>query len=316
MSRSTLTQLDPREGLAQWLRSYNVADRIKAIVVHHTEEPTGAQYEGRSTIEAIRSYHMQKGWSDIGAQLYTCPDGMLFTGRPLDAANYCHAGPPWRSDVEAEALAISGGDTMWFNHYAIGIETVANFDLFDPWGNGPDARSLQVTLEACATICRVFSLDPARRIFFHRDVADKTCPGMKLTRVRVREEVARRLQGGAYPGLGIVRLGGPGGDMLIPCDPEVLNGATWVALRPVVEALGGRVDWSAQTGPVVRGPAGEYVDVSAFCVLRGDTYRCPLRPLIAALGWQVKEPPHLDWVPPRIYLEPRPVRTTMPGPGS
>lgn len=40
--------------------------------------------------------------------------------------------------------------------------------------------------------------------------------------------------------------------------------------------------------------------------LVGEEYRCPLRPLASALGWPVKEPPHLDDDPPRVYVHRRP----------
>jgi len=289
--------------LEAWLRSFGIGDRVQAIVVHHTWSPTAAQYQGRSTIEGIRRYHMQeRGWSDIGANLYACPDGMVITGRPLDASNWAHAQVSL-SKPEAEAKAIAGGNAGWFNKYAVGIETVANFDS-EPPDAGLSGVSYRVMLDCCATICRVFALDPVKRIFFHRDVADKTCPGRLLKRATVREAVAGLLGDGGSGALGIVRLGGPGGDMLIPCRPVLdrTAGRIWVDLRAFVEAVGGRVEWSP-AGLVVFDDAGRWVDLTGIIIVPGDVYRAGLRELAQAVGWPIKEPPHLEATPPRVYVQ-------------
>lgn len=298
MSKSTLTPLDPRQGLEGWLRSFGIGSRVQAIMVHHTWSPTSAEYRGRSTIEAIRRYHMEeRGWSDIGANLYACPDGTVITGRPLHASNWAHAQIS-RDSPEAEAKAIAGGDKGWFNKHAIGIETVANFDREQP-DTGRSGIAYRTMLESCATICRVFGLDAKRRIYFHRDVADKTCPGLRLSRARVREEVAALLG----EGLAIVRLGGPGGDRVIPCHPtyDAKAGRIWVDLRAFVEAVGGQVHWRPG-GILVLDERGDPVDMSGVTVITGEVYRAPLRELAAAVGWPVKDPVHLDWRPPRVYV--------------
>ena len=297
MSKSTLSQLDPRAGLEDWLRSFGVGPRVQAIVIHHTWSPTAAQYKGRSTIEGIRRYHIrERGWSDIGANLYACPDGTVITGRPLDAPNWAHAQVSL-SRPEAEAKALSGGDAGWFNRHAVGIETVANFDV-EPPDSGPSGAAYQVMLQACAAICRVFSLDPRRHIFFHRDVAAKSCPGTGLNRATVRAQVAALLEA---EGIGVVRLGGPGGTALIPCNPTLSNGRVWVDLRPFVEGVGGEARWSP-LGIIVLDDNGDIVDLTAVPISAGKFYRAPLRELAAAVGWPVKDPVHLDWRPPRVYV--------------
>lgn len=196
MAKSTLTQMAPTlEEFGAWLRSQRPGHgAVKATVLHHTWSPAAAQYKGRPTIEAIRRYHVQdRGWSDIGANAYACPDGTVFTGRPLSASNWAHAQVSL-SRPEAEAKALSGGDAGWFNKYAFGLETVANFDAEDPYGSGAAAKSYETALRVLEVVHRVYNL-PAERLFFHRDVADKSCPGRKLDRARVRADLARRLAG-------------------------------------------------------------------------------------------------------------------------
>lgn len=308
MAKSTLTQMAPTlEEFGAWLRGQRPGHgAVKATVLHHTWSPAAAQYKGRPTIEAIRRYHVQdRGWSDIGANAYACPDGTVFTGRPLSASNWAHAQVSL-SRPEAEAKALAGGDAGWFNKYAFGLETVANFDAEDPYGDGAAAKSYETAMRVLEVVHRVYGLPPSR-LFFHRDVADKSCPGRKLDRARVRADLARRLGGGSPDSaLGVVRLGGPGGDQLLPCNPNrPTGGPVWVGLRGFVEGIGGSVHWTPD-GIIVRDDTGAVVDVSAFCVLVGEEYRCPLRPLASAVGWPVKEPPHLEEDPPRVYVHRRP----------
>jgi hypothetical protein len=255
-SMSTLTQLAPTmESLGAWLKSQTPGHgSIQAIVLHHTEDPTSQNYQGVSTIEAIRQYHLSKGWSDIGANLYACPDGTVITGRPISADNFCHAAVdrPW-DQVEPEAKAISGGDNLWFNHYAIGIETVANFDTEDPYGpaNTSARNSYETAMQVMEVICQVFNLDSSK-VFFHRDVADKTCPGMKLSRADVRSELhnhlveiaAQEAKAAAESGLHVFHHG-----VELPCNVSEENrdgqNVGRADLRPLVEGLGYTLQYTA-----------------------------------------------------------------------
>ncbi len=196
MAKSTLTQMAPTlEEFGAWLRGQRPGHgAVKATVLHHTWSPAAAQYKGRPTIEAIRRYHVQdRGWSDIGANAYACPDGTVFTGRPLSASNWAHAQVSL-SRPEAEAKALAGGNGLWFNQYAFGLETVANFDS-EPTDTGSSGMALETALRVLTVVHTVYGL-PASRLFFHRDVADKSCPGSKLNRATIRAELERRLRGG------------------------------------------------------------------------------------------------------------------------
>jgi hypothetical protein len=235
MSKSTLTVLQPTmESFGAWLRAQTPGHgTVKATVLHHTWSPSAEQYQGRATIEAIRRYHIEeRGWSDIGANAYACPDGTVVTGRPLSAANWAHAQVSL-SRPEAEAKALAGGDAGWFNKYAFGLETVANFDAEDPRA-GTAGRSYETALRVLEIVHRVYGL-PAERLFFHRDVADKSCPGRKLDRAQVRADLARRLARGGYEGLQVVRE--PGG-VVVPCEVAMEGDRLRCNLRELAEALG------------------------------------------------------------------------------
>jgi hypothetical protein len=230
MSESTLTPFDPTaEGFTKWLKSPGFRTP-RATVLHHTWGPTAAEFKGRSTIVAIRRYHVEvRGFSDIAANAYACPDGKVTTGRPLDRENWAHALIS-RARPEAEALALAGGDKQWFNSYGFGLETVANFDAEDPFGQGPAGRSFQCALNVLTVVHRTFNL-PANRLFFHRDVADKSCPGAKLDRTVVRNLLAERL---AAPEETKVVLDG----RVVNCAPELVGGEVTFEAAPVLAALG------------------------------------------------------------------------------
>lgn len=79
------------------------------------------------------------------------------------------------------------------------------------------------------------------------------------------------------------------GGALSPAEKQALEAARTLA-RPLGQ------------GPVVvRLPGSQIVECNPH--LEGDRTRCDLRALAEALGYEVV--PHLDWVPPRIYLRPR-----------
>jgi len=192
--KSTLTVMAPiMAEFGRWLQGQTPGHgSVRATVLHHTWLPTAGMFRGRSTIEGIRDYHKSRGWSDIGANAYACPDGTVITGRPLSAGNWSHALVS-RSNVEAEAKALAGNDKLFFNHYGFGLETVANFDE-EPIHSGPSGVSYETALRVMTVVHTVYRL-PANRLFFHRDVADKSCPGSHVHRADFRAELERRLRG-------------------------------------------------------------------------------------------------------------------------
>ena len=197
MAQSTLTQLAP-DALADYLDTQQLGHgAVRATVLHHTWKPRAWQYQGRETIAAIRQFHVQsRGWSDIGANFYACPDSTVFTGRPLSRTNWAHAlvTKDYRS-LEPAVQQLAGHNVQWFNHYALGVETVADFDNESLAEDQPAARSLETALQVLAAVHAYYNL-PVSRLFFHRDVSRKSCPGAQLDRTDIRRRLNMVLTGG------------------------------------------------------------------------------------------------------------------------
>jgi hypothetical protein len=227
---TSLKQLDPNmEEFGAWL-SYPHYRTPRGTMLHHTWSPSAAQYKGLETIRAIRNYHVGKGWSDIAANAYACPDGQIVTGRTLAFDNWCH-GYIARETPEAELWRAADHDRMFPNRYLVGFETVANFDSEDPHGSGPAGRSFECVMDAIEVTHRLFGLPP-EMLFFHRDAENKSCPGTKLNRVEVRQELARRLATKLAP-LVVGLNGRP-----IPCDPIMVGEEMTCAAGALLDAIG------------------------------------------------------------------------------
>ncbi|MBI5834412.1 MAG: N-acetylmuramoyl-L-alanine amidase [Armatimonadetes bacterium] len=138
--------------------------RITEVILHHTWDPTAAQYAGEPTVEAILRFHARdRGWHNIAYHYIIGPDGTIWLGRPLSQV---------------------GTHTQGHNDGTIGVCLIINADVEQP---------SEVQIKATAIVLRTlfdrFGLS-ARRNFapghgFHRDYADKTCPGTLITKARV-----------------------------------------------------------------------------------------------------------------------------------
>ena len=59
---------------------------IKEIIVHCTATPEGKDY----TVNDIRRWHREKGWSDIGYHYVIYRNGLVATGRDVDLQGHPH----------------------------------------------------------------------------------------------------------------------------------------------------------------------------------------------------------------------------------
>lgn len=146
---------------------------LRRIVVHHTYQPTAADYLAHKRdqdrvlmIKRIQRYHMlDRGWSDIGYHFLIGPDGVIFEGRPIDViGSHCGGVPP------------AGVRRIFGNTGSIGICLIGNYD-----SEIPDDRMLDAfeTLKAainkgCGNILPVFGH------FQAWSKPPKTCPGKNL----------------------------------------------------------------------------------------------------------------------------------------
>jgi len=240
MSTSTLTQLDPLSpDYEAWLKSPGFV-APSATVMHHTAT-TAAGYRGRKTIEGHRRYHRNKGYSDIAAQSYACPDGTVFTARPMDVGNWCHAyierdqplgnlAADWYGNKQRLNCGVRGHCSP-----AFGLETNAHFSLENPWREGPAAHALECALQVLAVVHRTFGL-PAEKCYFHRQAEDKDCPGRHLDLEDFRAELARRIRSGAAQLEAKVVLDGI---TLDDCKPSMeTDGSMTLDARALLTALG------------------------------------------------------------------------------
>lgn len=121
---------------------------IKEIIVHSTATP-----EGRETsVEDIRSWHKQRGWSDIGYHFVVHIDGTINPGRPIK---------------------IPGAHCKGKNKYSIGITYVGGCDSEM---NAKDTRTdAQIdSLEyLIGYLCASY---PGAKVYGHRDFSTKACP--------------------------------------------------------------------------------------------------------------------------------------------
>lgn len=136
---------------------------IQEVVVHHSWSPTAAQYKGKATWAAIRNYHMQeRAWSDIGYHFGIGPDESIWMLRDYRR---------------------SGAHVLNRNAHTIGVAMVGNFDVEDPMANG-----LPVAAQVVRVLVDRFKLKP-EHIRFHREFADKTCPGTRIALAAFRKLV-------------------------------------------------------------------------------------------------------------------------------
>lgn len=138
---------------------------VTSVIVHHTERPTGAQYAGMPTIQAVRRYHVEeRGWSDNGYHIMVGPPGDIFLCRPLE---------------------LEGAHTLGQNAHSVGLSYVADFDTEAPAAHA----GLAVGQRLVAAMLGRWSLG-LEAIRFHREFAVKSCPGWTLELEEYRREVA------------------------------------------------------------------------------------------------------------------------------
>lgn len=161
----------PDSEIAEVIRHQPCRRRIDELVLHHTFDPSAAHFRGEPSVEAILRYHVvDKGWHNLAYHYLIAPDGTTWLGRPLDAI---------------------GTHTVGHNDHSVGVCLILNGDVEDP---------SPAQTQACATIlrtlCQRFHLKPERNFAegrgFHRDYANKTCPGNRITKRLVLEWLNRK----------------------------------------------------------------------------------------------------------------------------
>lgn len=123
--------------------------QIKEIIVHCTATRAGVN----CTVEDIRRWHKQQGWSDIGYHYVVYRDGSVHEGRDVN---------------------IAGAHCLGHNSYSIGVAYVGGVARD---GKTPaDTRTVAQAEGLEKLMVELRRMYPQAQIFGHRDFARKACP--------------------------------------------------------------------------------------------------------------------------------------------
>jgi N-acetylmuramoyl-L-alanine amidase len=128
---------------------------VDKVIVHCTATPEGRH----TTVEDVRRWHLDRGWSDIGYHFLVYLDGTVHEGRSLD---------------------VQGAHCRGQNKNSIGIAYVGGIDKvnFKP----KDTRT-EEQKEALVDMLEFFKIaHPDAVIHGHRDFANKACPSFDATK--------------------------------------------------------------------------------------------------------------------------------------
>ena len=118
---------------------------IEYIIIHHSAVSI---LKNSEQFDAINNYHKRKGWGMIGYHYLIEPNGKLKSGRNEGTI---------------------GAHCIGRNHDSLGICLTGNFDIESP--TKEQEKSLKNLLS------NLMILYPEAQIKYHRDFANKTCPG-------------------------------------------------------------------------------------------------------------------------------------------
>jgi len=63
-----------------------VTRKVDEIILHNTYMPDIAGYKGPQTVYAIARFNIEsQNWSNVGWHYMISPDGVIWTGRPLES---------------------------------------------------------------------------------------------------------------------------------------------------------------------------------------------------------------------------------------
>ena len=128
---------------------------INEIIIHCSATPAGKDY----TVDDIRWWHKQQGWTDIGYHYVIYRDGTIHEGRSID---------------------IAGAHCTGHNTHSIGVCYIGGVQRN---GKTPSDTRTHAQKEALARLLGELKvIYPIARIHGHRDFANKACPSFDATR--------------------------------------------------------------------------------------------------------------------------------------
>lgn len=166
--------------------------RPSLIVLHNTAAPTLAQWHETEKKDVAAG--LTPGATRIGNLERYFRDDQHWSGAP-------HLFIPDDFIWEFNPLTEPGVHSPSWNHLAIGIEMVADFDREDD-DAGPGAIVRRNAIFATAILCATLGLDPRRAVKLHKDDPKTThaCPGKDFAddRDEVIEEIEALMPGGEH----------------------------------------------------------------------------------------------------------------------
>lgn len=150
--------------LWDWLKTQNISRRVTRIQNHHTFIPNYSHYtknpDALYWCKSMERSHIDRGFSQIGQNLTTFPDGKIALCRPL----------------ETMPAGIKGA-----NIGAICIEHLGFFDSVPYNGVQPDKmteKHKETIVRVNAMLCAKFKLEvDTETIIYHNWFHPKSCPG-------------------------------------------------------------------------------------------------------------------------------------------
>lgn len=129
--------------------------KITEIVIHCSATPEGSDY----TVDDLRRWHKQQGYSDVGYHYIVYRNGQLVAGRDVD---------------------VSGAHVSGHNAHTIGICYIGGVDAATR--NPKDTRTLQQKARILSLLVDLRKLYPYAKILGHRDFAGvtKACPSFDV----------------------------------------------------------------------------------------------------------------------------------------
>ncbi len=211
---------------------------VSTVHMHHTFRPNRAQYKGLASIDAMHEFHTrERGFSDIAQHITIAPDGTIWTGRNWNKA-------------PASATGHNGSSVSG----PFMFEMIGDFDT----GRDPfDDPQRSTVLEVIAAVQSRFRLPPDA-LRFHREMANKSCPGSGIDLDEVVEAV-RKLHGSR----GVARSADEGGPFSPVHRDDELTGIQRTQIARAIDAL------LADTSPAETATATELPESEEAVVFRG-----------------------------------------------
>ena len=126
--------------------------KITEIIVHCSATAEGKHY----TVEDIRKWHKQQGWSDVGYHYVVYLDGSIHNGRDVD---------------------IAGAHTVNHNAHSIGVCYIGGVAKD---GKTPKDTRTEEQKDSLLYLLRLLREQyPTAKIYGHRNFANKACPSFE-----------------------------------------------------------------------------------------------------------------------------------------